>query len=115
MDFISHLRELGVYLWVDEDQQLRYRAPKGVLTSALLAELRERKDELRALVQHGMPGRAARPPLTHISRSPMLPLSFAQERLWFLDQLMPHSPLYNIPLALRIEGFVQPSLLARAL
>src|SRR4051794_30565911 len=43
------------------------------------------------------------------------PLSFAQERLWFLDQLEPGNPLYNVPLALRLEGPLNPGTLARVL
>ncbi|HZF07637.1 MAG TPA: amino acid adenylation domain-containing protein, partial [Thermoanaerobaculia bacterium] len=62
-------------------------------------------------------GRLA-PPL--VPRAPSLrqgplPLSFAQQRLWFLDQLAPGSPLYNIPAALRIEGALDPRVLALAL
>jgi pristinamycin I synthase-3/4 len=44
-----------------------------------------------------------------------LPLSFSQERLWFLDRLAPGSTAYNIPLALRIEGDLEPERLAAAL
>ena len=41
-------------------------------------------------------------------------LSFAQQRLWFLDQLEPGRPTYNSPLALRLEGRLVPGALADA-
>ncbi|HKX31469.1 MAG TPA: amino acid adenylation domain-containing protein [Blastocatellia bacterium] len=44
------------------------------------------------------------PPLTRVPRNGRLPLSFAQQRLWFLDQLVPNNPFYNCPGAVRFEG-----------
>jgi amino acid adenylation domain-containing protein len=44
-----------------------------------------------------------------------LPLSFAQQRLWFLDQFEPGNALYNIPAALRIRGPLDVAILERAL
>src|SRR5439155_15299720 len=45
----------------------------------------------------------------------MLPLSFAQQRLWFLDQLEPGSSLYNIPRAIRIQGALNAAALQQTL
>ncbi len=44
-------------------------------------------------------------------REGKLPLSFAQRRLWFLDQLEPNSPLYNVHLALTLKGSLNVSAL----
>ncbi len=44
-----------------------------------------------------------------------LPLSFAQEQLWFIDRFAPDQPTYNIPLALRLAGPLDADALSRAL
>jgi amino acid adenylation domain-containing protein len=50
-----------------------------------------------------------------VARSQTFPLSFAQQRLWLLDQLEPGNPVYNVPLALRLRGPVNLELLNRTL
>ena len=51
------------------------------------------------------------PPMTPVSRTDKLPLSFAQQRLWFLCQLAPDNPFYNCPFSLRFKGALEVSLL----
>ncbi|GLV53936.1 hypothetical protein KDH_07870 [Dictyobacter sp. S3.2.2.5] len=52
------------------------------------------------------------PTLTVVSRDQQLPLSFAQQRLWFLDQLHPGDSAQNIPLFLQLEGPLNQEALA---
>jgi amino acid adenylation domain-containing protein/non-ribosomal peptide synthase protein (TIGR01720 family) len=54
------------------------------------------------------------PPIVPLSRQQGLPLSFAQQRLWFLDQLDPASAAYNLAAAVRLEGELSVPALAAA-
>jgi amino acid adenylation domain-containing protein len=58
-------------------------------------------------------GSAAAPPLVPVSREGDLPLSFAQQRLWLIDQIEPGSPAYNMPFAVRLTGDLSPAFLER--
>ncbi|ASS75345.1 hypothetical protein CIG75_10310 [Tumebacillus algifaecis] len=51
------------------------------------------------------------PPLSKATRDGRLPMSFAQQRLWLVDQLLPGSPAYNIPYAVRLDGTLNRSAL----
>ncbi|MGI5423693.1 non-ribosomal peptide synthase/polyketide synthase [Streptomyces sp. CA-179760] len=55
------------------------------------------------------------PPMTVADRAQPLPLSFAQQRLWFLDQLDPGSTGYNLPMPIRLDGALDLAALTAAL
>ncbi|NCS37561.1 MAG: amino acid adenylation domain-containing protein [Microcystis aeruginosa BS13-10] len=55
------------------------------------------------------------PPILPRTKDTELPLSFAQQRLWFLDQLQPNSALYNIPMVLHFRGNLNQKALEQSL
>ena len=76
-------------------------------TIAVLSKIVESLSEEKSL--------ALIPPITAMERKGHIPLSFAQQRLWFLDQLLPNIALYNIPLALKLIGGLNVTALEKAL
>jgi amino acid adenylation domain-containing protein len=57
----------------------------------------------------------AAPPVVPVPRTGALVCSFAQQRLWVLDKLMPESPAYHLPAAVRFQGPLDIPVLERAL
>ena len=89
---------------------LGVKVPLRLLFEAPTVEgLAERLDELRREAQGGTP------PLLPVGRERPLPLSYAQQRLWFMGQMEPESPLFNVPLALRLRGDLDVDALRTAL
>ncbi|HSK75747.1 MAG TPA: amino acid adenylation domain-containing protein [Thermoanaerobaculia bacterium] len=83
---------------------------RALFEAPSLAALAER---IEALIRAGFSLEA--PPLVPVSRDGELPLSFAQQRLWFLHQLDPGSAAYNAPVALRLAGPLDLGALERSL
>ncbi|HEX9935823.1 MAG TPA: amino acid adenylation domain-containing protein, partial [Longimicrobium sp.] len=82
---------------------------RALFEGPTVAELAGRVEEMRCA---GLP---VLPPVVPVERTEALPLSFAQERLWFIDQLEPGSTVYNIPVARRLGGALDVAALERAL
>ncbi|MFE7032003.1 non-ribosomal peptide synthase/polyketide synthase, partial [Streptomyces sp. NPDC057621] len=73
--------------------------------------------DLQEAMRRRLAGRAAatRQGIPHAGRTRPLPLSFAQQRLWFLDRLRPGDARYNSAVALRLSGPLDHTALSRAL
>ncbi|HEY0411492.1 MAG TPA: condensation domain-containing protein, partial [Candidatus Dormibacteraeota bacterium] len=82
---------------------------RALFEGPTVAELAGRVEEIRRA------GAPALPPVVPTERTAALPLSFAQERLWFIDRLDPGSAVYNIPVAWRLEGALDQAALERSL
>lgn len=108
VEFLAYLKSLDVQISVEGDR-LRCHAPEGTLTPELRQQLVEHKAELLALYQplHSTQIQLATPATTY-------PLSFAQQRLWFLYQLAPANPFYNVPAAIRLQGTLNQAALERS-
>src|SRR5947209_18449542 len=84
-------------------------ASRASRVSALPAELQEQ-------LRHRLSGRGRRAGgIARAERTGPLPLSFAQQRLWFLSEFQPDTAEYNSGLALRLRGALDEAALCRAL
>ncbi len=84
---------------------------KSLFQNPVLSQLARRIDD--ALLAAGQ--EAVEPPIEPRPQDEPTPLSFAQERMWFLDRLEPENIAYNMPLAFELHGQMQPLALLAAL
>ncbi|HEX5725220.1 MAG TPA: amino acid adenylation domain-containing protein, partial [Longimicrobiaceae bacterium] len=82
---------------------------RALFEGPTVAELAGRVEEIRRAKLPVLP------PVVPVERTGALPLSFAQERLWFIDRLEPGSATYNLPVAWRLSGALDEAALERAL
>jgi NRPS condensation-like uncharacterized protein len=116
-DFLLDLQKQDIKVWVEGDR-LRCNAPKGMLTLELQAELTARKQDLIAYLQQQAQGALQETfsSIRPVSRSQELPLSWTQQRLWFLDRLEGGSnAAYNLSTVLQINGNLNVKVLEQTL
>jgi len=94
-ELLKDLSEKGIQLWA-EDNHLRYRAPQGVLTPAILDILRHHKAEVIEQLHL----------IATQKEISSQPLSHGQKALWFLYELAPDSVAYNLFATVRISSVV---------
>ncbi|NEQ82592.1 MAG: non-ribosomal peptide synthetase, partial [Moorea sp. SIO2I5] len=103
--FLDELASQDVKLWL-EGQRLRCNAPEGVLTSELRTQLSNRKQEIITFLQQANLKRELKEnlikPIERNGNPP--PLSFAQQRLWFIEKMALSGNAYNMPLTLNLVG-----------
>ncbi|MEP6743434.1 MAG: amino acid adenylation domain-containing protein, partial [bacterium] len=92
-------------------EAMRIELPMRTLFEASTVSALAREVELLRQTSEGLMA----VPLAPVSRKESVPLSFAQERLWFFDQLEPGSAAYNIPRALRLRGRLDTRALQQSL
>src|ERR671915_2221347 len=114
-EVLAEISNRGVKLWA-EGEELRIRAPVGRLTPVLRNALAENKAEILLLLhQRNMSASVTSIPLVPVPKNGHLSLSFAQERLWFLDHLEGPNATYNEQAGLRLSGPLDVVALERSL
>jgi amino acid adenylation domain-containing protein/non-ribosomal peptide synthase protein (TIGR01720 family) len=113
-ELLNEMKRLGAQLCADGDQ-LRIRAPRNSLSPELHAAFVERKQEILALLREKTAAQPSESSIKAGHRPEILPLSFAQQRLWFIEKQQGPNPTYNVPVAARIAGPLDIPLLFRSL
>jgi amino acid adenylation domain-containing protein len=114
---LARLKSLDIRLALD-GERLNVNAPKGALTPELRAELSVHKEEIKAHLRSAIGAsleESGSSPITPVPRTPLMPVSHTQQRLWFLKQMDPQNSAYNIPASMWMRGRIDIPALERTL
>lgn len=106
-ELLTYLHASQIRLWL-EDDRLRVSAPQGVLTEEVRSQLTFYKSELLLLLE-----KQAMQHIPAVPRTGKEPLSYSQQRLWFL-QLLEENSAYSMPAILHLQGELQLTALQQA-
>jgi len=98
---LLELKEKGVSIRL-VNRELKISAPKGALNPGLLEEIKNCKEEIIRLLSSS--ALAENRIIRKNEKREYFPLSFAQQRMWFLNQLEGEKAIYHISFALKVEG-----------
>ena len=113
-ELMAKLGAAGIKLWVEEGQ-LKFKAPKGALTPDLKQNLVENKQAvIDFLNESSLDANSEANQIPQVDRTQPVPLSQAQQRLWFVEQLTPGSSTFHIPAALYLNGILDHQALENA-
>jgi hypothetical protein len=95
-EFVRSLREKGVLLRIDGNNNLDIDAPVGVLEKAFVEEIRSRKPQLIAYFKNVAFDEENNGSITLAPEAPYYTLSPSQMNVWTINELWGDSPIYNI-------------------
>lgn len=115
VEFLAELNHLGINIWL-ENEKLKYQAPPGVMTAEIKQEIGSKKTEIIAFLKTAKLSNYSQE-LAIVPRveNGDLPLSFAQQRMWFLHQMDSQNPAYNESPTIRLTGYLNIEVLEQSL
>ncbi|WP_298904114.1 non-ribosomal peptide synthetase [uncultured Nostoc sp.] len=103
-ELLLELSRLNIKVWADGNN-LRYQAPKDILTSDILAQIKTYKTEILVFLnQSTIESQSIIKPVDATIKNEGLLLSFTQQQFWLLHHLEESNYIYNMVRAFRLEG-----------